>query len=75
MASYKVKIRNAGAHVDVTVFVGPDLAHLANAGTLTFAEGPEADTFIDAIIGSQIAVVEYADSLVSAVMDTMEGER
>lgn len=59
MASYKVKVRRAGAHVDVTVFVGPDLAHLSNAGTLTFSAGPEADTFIDAIAGSQIAVIDY----------------
>lgn len=59
MASYKVKVRPAGGHVDVVVFVGKDLAHLANAGTLTFAAGEEADTFIDAIVGSQIAVIEY----------------
>lgn len=57
----KLRIHEGPAHDEVTVFVGPDIEHFANAGSLTLRHD-EADEFVNAFsIGADVVVERIPD--------------
>lgn len=63
MTAFKIRAkRPTGGHVELKLFVGPDLSHLALAGTLTMRE-EEAVDWIDMMtmsVSDDTVVLEHA---------------